>query len=895
MERCALKEQTLSKELKDARKDAPPPRIPRALLRWILPRSDRDRLLGELDDLWYHRCVRGRSSGLWYWRQAAGFLLRLKAYRPSHAGRIFRGLLEDVRFSLRRLGKRPVMAVVIVVTLGTVIGANTAVFTSVDAVLLAPLPYDASEELWRLWAEDPETPDPSTRLVSLAVLRAWEEGATPFTSIAYAIEGSMTLTEQGAPELVEVNWISPEMFSLLGVFPILGRSFTSEEYATSDEGVIVLSHAFWTSRLNRDRDVLGTTLRLNGNLVTIVGVMPSGFRFPMDSEVIGWMPVDAGDQEGFLFEWPLYSVIGRTGLKVDSEAVIAALSPLMPTVSEPRFADARPAAIPLYQESRPDDRGLLALMGIVSLVMLVGALNVSEFLVASGADRRGELAVRRALGGSGRRVGQLIAAEVSILALLGGLAAVGVSAGLVRWFSFLDPGVLPGWADMGLNRRTMIFTIAATGLAAIAMGLVPILRAARSDTGRGPTARAGLTRRDSRWIGALLAVQASAAVVVIAGGMLLYRGWAEILSSDPGFEPTGAVVGMIQLPGDRYHPADGVGQIQFFDALQEELRNRPGVVATGVATAMPLSSGLDFAQLFSLPGEVSPSIREIDTRTIGGEYFRATGIELLSGRPPDSTDRNGTPLVAVLNETAVSLLAPSIPPGEIIGHILTELDADRSRVTAEYRVIGVVSDTKEEGLDRASRPIVYLPYLQSRPFGRMWVGVRHTGSASQALDQLRTAVAAVDPELPLIDADILADRALRSVASRRFNLYLLGAMAVVALALALVGSVGLVSFSLTGRRREMGIRIAVGATAADVRSNLLAVALKPLLFGTLFGVSIAYVASRVLGSAVPDFGKIGWLDLASATALLLISGALCALAAANRASDISPRSVLTDT
>ncbi len=877
----------------------------RRLVGLLLPRGERGRLLSELDEFHAAKRGRGEGRGLWYWRQAVWLVLRSRSLRRVGVSRAVDreraigdqggtragiGSLElDLRASLRGLRRTPGVVSAAVLILALTIGVNTAVYSVADAILLAPLPYRNVDRLVEIWQEEPDTPPGGSRLASLNAYLSWRERSRTIERVGVWSLGHATVTGVGDPRDVTVVGVSPELVTALGLGTVLGRGFVEGDEAASSP-VLVLSHAAWLSVFGGDQSVVGRVVRLGGRLHEVIGVARPGFRLPLDREVFGWTALVPEPWESTFADYPEYGVAGWLSPGMTVEAARRELSGLVPRPGEASLASLGVRVAQLEELYRPDDRGVLALLAAVTIVLLVGCLNTAQLLVARGVTRGPELALRIALGSGRGALGRMLLVEAGILSAVGAAAGLAVAIVLLRVFVAADPGHLPGWADVRITSRVAAYLAAVSVAATLFAGWFPAQLARRTAPAGALLAARGATagRGRARLQRVMLAGQAAAAVVLLAGSALLVRSWLAVWSSDPGLDARNLYAARIVLPLDRYSPGDGAAHVRFFEALRHSVEARPGIESASVATSIAAAAGLDFDQRFRVPDRPGSSDVTVPSRLVGPGYFATLGARITAGRGLEESDDMDAERVVVLNGAAVRLLFGEAAAA-IVGRIVTE---PSERGDRRYRVAGVVADVRNDGLDRPPPPRVYLPWLQSRPFGRMWLIVRSDRGAAFTFEQMKAALRTVDPELPLVDATPVADVLDRSVAARRFNLFLLTALAVLALVVAAVGVAGLVAFAVNRGRQEVGIRMALGAGAPSVIRATVLPTLRAFVAGIAVGLLASVFLVRLLRGLLFGIQPLDGWSMLAACGVLLLAGTLAALAPALRAVRIDPLAAL---
>jgi len=877
-----------------------PPRLARWLLARILPAADRNAILSELDEFHARRVRDVGRARAWYWRQVLSYATRrsqLRSPGPAHRWRSGSGIVRDLRWAVRSLGRTPAATVPAVLTIGLALGVNAAVFAVVDGILLAPLPYDDAGELVRVWMADPGDGADEPGKVSGNAWSSWNERAHTVAGVGLYDVWRATLIGVGDPQDVMVTDVQPALLNRLGIHTVLGRSFAPDE---SDDRtpVIVLSHAFWRSRLGSDSAVVGRTLRLAGTDRVVIGVAAPGFRLPLDRDVMGWSPFGstfAGPR--FLHDVPEFEAIAWR--RPDGPGLAVIRGELEPLIPEPvpasqggypaRYLATHVRAAPLEDLTRPAGSALPVLMGAVTLVLLLACANVAQLLLARGLARKQELAVRLALGAGPGALGRMLAIEGAAVAGAGALLAAGFAQVILRVFLSVDPGQLPGWADVRLTPRVGIYLALAAAVAAVVTGLAPALRGARGPSplnlhARGSSGDAGSFRIQR----SLLAAQTALTLILLASMATLVRSWIEVQTVDPGFVAADVHTARIVLPFNRYNPGDGALHRTFFERLHRSLADRPEIADVTVATGLPALPSLDFTPQFR-PRDGSQPPRPVTERLIGPDYFETLRIPVLAGRTPAVGDDSNAESVAVLNLSAARLLLGTDDPAAAVGSQLIE----GSDGTGDpVRVIGVVSDVREAGPDHAAEPRIYEPYLQSRPFGRMWIAVRPTQPGDTVWAAIRAALADVDPELPLVDAGPLTRAVATTLSARRFSLFLMTALGALALVIAVVGMAGLAAFSASRFRRQVAIRVALGAGPARALAPAVGGQLFAVAAGLVIGLAGVALTGRALRSLVFGITTLDPSSVSVAVALLAAAGLFATAVPALRAGLGEPREIL---
>ena len=796
-------------------------------------------------------------------------------------------LRQDLLYALRRLVKAPAFTVVAVVTLALGIGANTAIFSVVNGVLLKPLPYPESERLVGVY----HTANGRRAVMSGPNFTDVARTATSFENAAAISTGRMILTGQGEPIRIPVANVSASLFNVLRVRPILGRTFNADENTPGRTSIVVLSYGLWQQRFGGDPDVVGRRIQLDGVSREVVGVMPQGFSYPADRQA--WLPVEY-DQNFVTRQrgaWYL-DVVARLKPGVTTEQSATEVETIGRNLArEYPDADAEigMTTYPLREAMVGDiRRAVFVLLGAVGFVLLIACANVANLLLARAAAREPEMAVRTALGaGRGRLVRQLLTESI-ILALVGAAFGLLLAVWGVEFLTSLKPQGIPRLDNIRIDGAVVLFTMAIAVVTGVLFGVAPAFTATRGLTaslkegGRGAvTARGGARLR-----GALVVAELALAVMLLAGAGLLMRSFIKLQAVDPGFRPEQALTFELTLPEARYKEDPQI--ISFFDRLLPRLRALPGVRAAAAVMGLPLS-GMDFVISFEVEGRppVPPSQRPaMQVRVATPDYFSTIGIPLKRGRGFSDDDRQGTTPVVLITETAARMFFPNEDPiGKTIKLGWGRGGGARRRAGGE--VVGIVGDVKEAGLDEPNPPHIYMP-LRQWPVGFMSIVVKTATPPPTLADAARTEVYAVDPNLPVSNVRTLDEIVARSISQPRFYMLLLAIFAGVALALAAIGIFGVLSYAVAQRTREIGIRMALGAQQHTVIGLVVREAMLLVAFGVASGTIAALVLSRTMTKMLFSVAPTDPATFAIVAAGLLAVALLASYLPARRATRVDP-------
>jgi ABC-type antimicrobial peptide transport system permease subunit len=882
-------------------------------------------------------------------------------------------LLQDVRYSLRQLRRGPGFTTVAVLTLALGIGANTAIFSVVNAVALRPLPYPHGDRL--VWIAE-VIPAIKAELATGGDYVDWKDQSRSLDEItAYDDRASFNLTGRGTPARVSGAQVTASFFATLGAGPHLGRGFTTEEDQPNGRKVVVLMHPFWQQYFGSDPEVLGQTVTLDATPYTVVGVMPASFRFPGDSEVQMLVPLALNESSERLRTQMqrLVRIIGRLKpgaslafARGDLDAIrkrqpsgpggpamrgsgpapvppagqhgmfsVFTSGPGPPTRTgpgnrppassrggSPPSQVARPtgAASSSGQQAQGGAKGtpavgppgpiglpevelkllplaehlagnlrpaMLTLLGVVGLVLLIACANVANLMLTRASARTREVAVRAALGASRWRLIRQLLAESVTLALVGGIAGLAVAAWGVSVMTRFTPssvgGGILGVAQPHVDATVLLFALVVSIVTGILFGLAPAVVAARPDLAEGlkESAQVVSSGRHRGWLrGALAVTELALALVLLIGAGLLIKSFYRVLSVDPGFAPERVLTMNLSLTDSRYPtPRE---RTAFFTEVLRRVEPLPGVLSAAVGDSLPLSPYRAILRIRreiatpNAPVEDSSSVM-MSRLTVSPGYFYTLGIPVLKGRTFTDHDDERAPKVAVVNET----LARHMWPGEdAVGKQLPLIDE-------ELTVIGVVGNTRHEGLSQDVKAEIYVPYLQEAQ-NSMQLALRTVAEPASLVSAVRGEIAAIDPGQPIYQVATLEQTLSNSVAPRRFNMLLLGIFAFIALALATVGIYGVMAFSVTLRTHEIGIRMALGAERRDVLGLVVREALRLTLVGILLGVAGAWALTRLLTSFLYDVRPTDPLTFLVVPAGLVAVAILASYIPARRAAKVDP-------
>jgi putative ABC transport system permease protein len=803
-------------------------------------------------------------------------------------------LTQDIRYAVRALMRTPGFTAVALATLALGIGANTAIFSVVDAVLLKPLPYPQPERLVRLYQTLPRE-NVDNNGVSYPNYADWAARSRSLEDLAAVRLHDYTLTDRGEPALVVGGTATSNLFRLLRARPLLGRTLVASDDAPGAAPVAVLTERLWRQRFGGDASALGRIATLDGRPFTVVGVMPDAFTTPPElprAEL--WTPLsqdpvfaDLRERRGGHYLTLVGRLAaGRTIAQAQAElaSIASTLERQFPKENEGWGVRMVPLAESLVSGFRT---ALLVLLGAVALVFLIACANIANLLLARASARSREVAIRAALGASRARLARQFLTECLVLSLAGGALGVALAYAGMGVLRRMIPGDLPRSAGIAVDARVLVFALAASVAGAVVFGLAPALQASASGLThalREGTAGSGESGRRRRVRAALVVAETALSFVLLVGAGLLARSFLRLRETPLGFDPSGVLTAGMSLPRAQYDaPAQWNG---FYSRLLERVRAEPGV--EGVAAALPLplmGGGLNFGFQIegrpSPPGEVEPSA---NYTALTPDYFRVMRLPLLRGRLLNDGDGTDRPKVCVISAEFVRRYFPNEDP---IGRRLVFGFQEPS----PREIVGVVGDVKRDGLGVTSRPEMYVPFAQE-PWWAAYLVVRTAGDPSALAPIVRSDVHALDPTLPIEDAQPMTRTVYDSAAQPRFRTTLLGLFAGAALLLAALGIYGVVSYGVGRRTRELGIRVALGAQRGDVLRMILREGLLLSAAGLAAGLAGALVLTRYLSSLLFEVGRLDPATYAAVAATLLAASLIAGLVPARRATRVDPVTAL---
>jgi putative ABC transport system permease protein len=803
-------------------------------------------------------------------RTMHGLDQRKEECRDMRRVRFIEELLQDCRFGLRTLTKRPLPTAVALLTVALAVGANTAIFSVVNTVLLRPLPYPEPDKLVMLW-EGRIREGTTNGAVSPADFSDWRARNQVFIHTAAMIESSFDLSETNEPERVTAGQVSASFFEVLGIEPMLGRGFLAEEERAGHNRAVVINHDLWQRRFGADPNVIGRRISLSGLSFEVVGVLPSSFRFP-NEDVSVWLPLNHDAESMQTRTNHFLSVFARLKPGVTIEQAQNEMENIGAQLMReyPQENDRHSAVVMALHEQLTGDlrRPLLILFAAVGVVLLIACANLANLQLVRANARQKEMALRAALGAGYWRIARQLITESVLVAAFGG--ALGI---LLAWLSvgmvtaLLPEGILHV-TGVQPDLRVFGFTLAILLITGVLPGLAALLGAnVRLDDTLKKASRGGVSAHQ-RGRGGVVVVQLALAIVLLIGAGLMIRSLWKLQRVSPGFDPQDVLTAQIVLPSARYREPEL--RTRFFQRLSERLSALPGVQAVGVTSILPLV-GAGPRTSISIEGRAEmtnllPQARpRIHTRTITPDYFEAMGIPLLGGRFLNSRDTLNTPIVALINQKAAQRYWPGQSP---LGQ---RVQIGGGAPWSE--VVGIVGDVKQQGLDKEINPEVYFAWAQS-PQRDGTLVVRGQNVVSM-VPVIRGQVQQLDKELPLSNLRLLEEVVERSTATPRSYTLLLTVFAGIALTLATVGIYGVMAYSVTHRTHEIGVRIAVGAQMRDVLGMVMKEGMRLTLVGVALGLVAAWGLTRWLNKLLYEVSATDPLTIAF-VAFFLVSVALFA-------------------
>ena len=797
-------------------------------------------------------------------------------------------LVKDLRFALRSLFKRPGFVAIAVITLALGIGGSTAIFTVVDAALLRGLPYKSPDRLYHLWEKTPKE-EFSKREFSYPDYQDYQKNNV-FEGLAAYTGGRVILSGSGEPESVGGPRVSANFFSVLGVDPIIGRTFQAGEDQPNGPKVTVLDYGLWQRRFGGDASVIGRALTINGESYTVIGVLPQNFQFALRANDL-WIPYQPNQNQLTRRSLHGTNLIGRLKPGVNAAEAQSELSVIASSI-EKEYNDSHAGTtmriVPLQEEVVGNVRPiLLVLLAAVGFVLLIACANVASLLLTRSLARQKEVAIRSALGASRWRVVRQLLTESIVLSLFGGAAGLliaywGVPA-LVSALPQNQLNAMPFLKTLSLDASILTFSFALSLVTGLVFGLAPALQSSRLDLnevlkegGRNTSAGAGHRLRS-----AMVVTEIALAVVLLVGAGLMMKSLLRLLQTNIGFKTDNLLTMTVVLPPGKY--TDNNQIINAHQQLQERVQSLPGVSGVGTVDILPLNAG-NTSRFFVDGDPVPPPGKEIEAnvRVVSDTYFKTLGVPMIAGRMFDERDAPGKPGVVIIGKTiADRLFAGRDPVGRKIKYTSIQGNGDL--------IVGVVGDVKITGLDQANRPVLYYPFRQSAsPFANLVV--RTDANPAALATSVRNEIRNVEPDTAILNVNSMDQMIAQTPASfmRRFPALLISIFAIVALLLASIGIYGVVSYSVSQQTHYIGVRMALGASPSDILRMVLKQGLVLALAGVAIGVAAAFGLMRLLRTLLFEVSTNDAGTFALVTSVLFVVALLACYIPARRATKVDP-------
>ena len=804
-------------------------------------------------------------------------------------------LSQDIRYAFRQMMHRPGFPIVVILTMALGIGANAAIFSVLNSVLLRPLPYSHPEQLIKIWTRFTGIGAPNDQnWVSPPEFRDFQQLSHSFTDLAAMASDSSNLGVKGSPLRVISATVTPNLFGMLGAQPLLGRTFLPEEGQPGRDKEVLLSYGLWKRLFAGNAGVVGTTLDIDGVPYSVVGVMPQGFDYPAETEIWGPLAFAPDDLSENNRGSHGLEVLGRIKPGLSIAQVQADMDRAAKTIIEQHasypYAKYSFGAIlhPLLEETVGDVKtSLLVLMGAVALVLLIACANIANLLLARATERQREMETRMALGASGKRVARQLLTESVLLALIGGAVGLLATPLIVQQMVAVAAKSLPRAVNTPIDFTVLGLTLAASVATGILFGLAPALQAGRRrsfEALKGGRNTEGKQPRRLR--SALVVAETALCLTVVVGAGLLLRSFSQILKVDPGFRADGVLTMRVSLPSTLYAKPEQIRG--FYNELLDRVQKLPGVQAAGVVTALPLSGDGGSGTVTIDTQSVDPqnTTPEADLRTVSPDYFRSMGISIIRGRAFESRDSDTAPRVTIVDETLAQAFWPNQDP------IGKRLHFGGVKSTSKWMtVVGVARHVRNRTLEARSRVEVYAPENQV-PFSAMSLTVLATGDPTSLIPTIQREVASIDPSLPVYHVQTMSEVMGDSLTRRRLALILLGLFAGLALLLGAIGIYGVTSYGIAQRQVEIGVRMALGADRGQVLRMMIRGGMITIATGLCIGVGLSFVLTRLLSGMLFATRPTDPIALGGAALLLAAVAFVAILIPARRATRISPMAAL---
>ena len=801
-------------------------------------------------------------------------------------------LIKDIRYGLRGLLKRPGFTSTVVITLALGIGASTAIFSVVNSVLLRRLPYRNAE---RIVAIQEMNPEGKRTQVTSANFLDWRAQNTSFEQLAAIKSSTSNLALSDRAERLNIAQTNANFFEIFGVNPQLGRFFLPEDEQAGHRSVVVLSHSLWQRHFSSDPELVGKPITLDGKSYDVIGIAPPNFQYPDKTEL--WLPPlklvpelferqDVTQTRGMGYLSAVALLKPNVSLRTaagEMETITARLREQYPDTNKRRFN----RVVSLHEHLVGDTGKLLwLLLGAVTFVLLIGCANVANLLLASGASRQKEMAIRTALGASRRRVVRQLFTESAMLALSGGTVGLLIAFWGLTAITKLLPQDFPRLSEIHMDVRVLLFAFAVSLITGLLFGLVPALQVSRPDvndaireTGRGVAG----SRRQRRFRQALIVVEVALSVVLLAGAGLLFRSFLRLQAVDTGFDPAPVLTASLTPSGTNF--SNQADYAKFYNQVLEKVSATPGVLDAGLINTLPLDGGPTISlRVEGRPLTTPDKWPSVNYRVVSPNYFRAMSIPLVQGRTYTGRDDLDAPATMIINQQLANEVFPNEDP---IGKRLNFGASDSSQQPVWFEIVGVVANVRSQEVREEPASELYFSALQNF-WPSMSLVIRSSVEPASLTPALRQIVNDVDKTVPVSNVKTMDRVVSESITQPRFNLFLLGLFSSVALLLSAAGIYGVTTFTVTQRTHELGIRIALGAQIGDVLKMILGQGMAVIAVGLVIGLAVAFGMTRFLRSLLFGVGENDPLTFVVITVVLIFVALVACYIPARRATKVDP-------
>jgi putative ABC transport system permease protein len=795
-------------------------------------------------------------------------------------------LTQDIRYAIRILLKQPAFSLIAVIALALGIGANVSIFSIVNSVLLRPLPYPDPDRLMTIWENHQAQGGPEREWTSPTGFEDWRDQTQSFENVSAFVGWAPTLVDRVEPEQLNGAAVSHNIFSLLGVMPIYGRAFHSEEDKKGAEQVAIISHGLWQRRFGLDPNIVGKTVTLGGENFTIIGVMPAGFKFPILNNAEIWRTIRPVLSDGCRRGCLTIRVMARLkpnttveGARTELSAIARRIEQEFPQSNSKVGVTLTPLHEFLVGNVKP---ALLVLLIAVVFVLLIACANVANLMLARAATRDKEIAIRAALGAGRWRIVRQLLVESLILSLIGGALGLLLAFWLVDLLKTFSPPGTPRVDEISIDRYVLGFTFAVSALTGVIFGLAPAWQISKADLNQSLKEGSKSTQasqRGRRTLNTLVVVETALALMLLVGAGLLMKSFIRLQQVDPGFDPNNLLTMRVLLPRTTYPERQ---QLSAFAArVLERIRSLPGVQSASTASSLPLR-GINTDSSFVIEGHPQPQPNQEPVAwysNVSTDYFRTMGMRLRAGRVFTVRDDPKSPRTVIINEAMARRYFPNEDPiGKRIGN--GEPDGWRE-------IIGVVADVKHFALDQEVRPTMYLPHEQD-PVRGLFLIVRSNNDPLSLVSAVRGEVSAMDKSLAVGNVKTMELAVNESIAPQRFILLLIGIFAALALVLAAAGIYGVISYSVAQRTQEIGIRIALGARTDDVLRLIITQGMLLTLTGIAIGLIGSFALTRLMSNLLFGVSTTDPITFGAVSLLLIAVALIACFLPARRASQVDP-------